>query len=351
MSDTIFMGTVGDLVEQFIGRQLRRDLWTTWGSLWTMLPKGGDDIWSVGADFKERVSSVGDDATDSSTARHDIETKMLVMTDSDDDEACEESGDQHPFVDTATDGHMNEAMKKFASRKSHGAGELVDFLLNWGGGLGPNISPARDHSFNHKDKASKTTWHDVTRTPLPHAPNMKIYCLYGVGIDTERAYHYKLNPGEVRSGGANNSVFPWQPIDSPFVLDTSVEDPENNIVHGVKYTDGDASVPLLSLGYMCGDAWRRKETGLNPSKTKVITREYKHRQEFSVDDPMRAGPYSADHVDILGNVDFMEDFMKIVSDYDIDTVEDKIVSDILNIGKRLHEHPKGGLKKRRRWPF
>jgi hypothetical protein len=42
--------------------------------------------------------------------------------------------------------------------------------------------------------------------------------------------------------------------------------------HGVKFADGDGSVPLLSMGYLCVDGWKRKE--FNPSGAKVVTREY-----------------------------------------------------------------------------
>lgn len=31
---------------------------------------------------------------------------------------------------------------------------------------------------------------DPVRDPLPNAPSMKLYCLYGVGIASERGYHY-----------------------------------------------------------------------------------------------------------------------------------------------------------------
>jgi len=36
MSDTVFMGSVGNVVERFIPRKARKDLWTTWGSLWAV---------------------------------------------------------------------------------------------------------------------------------------------------------------------------------------------------------------------------------------------------------------------------------------------------------------------------
>jgi phospholipid:diacylglycerol acyltransferase len=352
MSDTIFLGTAGSLIEQFIGRKLRRDLWTTWGSLWSMLPKGGDALWNIGADFEQPNSPPGDG--ERSSIHGGINEHLVVMADEDhfaeedlNDLACAK---EH-LADAETKSIADEAIKSFLSRKAQTASQVIDFLLKYGGGLGPNISSAKLLSFDSKSKPSETTWHDISRTPLPHAPTMKVYCFYGVGLPTERAYFYKRNRGDGQVGADNNSHSPSQIVDPPFVLDTSVEDPDNDIIHGVKYADGDASVPLLSLGYMCADAWRRKETGMNPSKSEIVTREYKHREEFSVDDPMRGGPYSADHVDILGNVDMMEDLLKIVSDFEIDTVDDLIVSDIQRIAKRINEHPNGGLKKRKWWQF
>ena len=63
---------------------------------------------------------------------------------------------------------------------------------------------------------------------------------------------------------------------------------------------------------------------------------------------MRSGPHSAEHVDILGNVEMMEDLMRIVTDHEIDEMDDKIVSDIRGIVQRVKDHPKGGLPKPRR---
>ena len=34
-------------------------------------------------------------------------------------------------------------------------------------------------------------WANPLESALPNAPNMSIYCLYGTGIDTERAYYYQ----------------------------------------------------------------------------------------------------------------------------------------------------------------
>jgi phospholipid:diacylglycerol acyltransferase len=125
---------------------------------------------------------------------------------------------------------------------------------------------------------------------------------------------------------------------------------EQHIRYGIRFSDGDGSVPLLSLGYICADAWTRKDSGLNPSGAKVVTREYLHRAEFWVDDPMRGGPASSDHVDILGNSEMNADFLKLVTGFESSTVNDnRIVSDIENIAKKINEQAGGGIFKRKWW--
>ena len=38
-------------------------------------------------------------------------------------------------------------------------------------------------------------YHDPLKCPLPKAPSLKMYCLYGVGKPCERSYHYMHLPG------------------------------------------------------------------------------------------------------------------------------------------------------------
>lgn len=45
---------------------------------------------------------------------------------------------------------------------------------------------------------------------------------------------------------------------------------------GVQFSDGDGTVPLISLGLMCRKGWRQG-SGLNPGGMRVVTREYRHR--------------------------------------------------------------------------
>jgi len=295
MSDTIFMGAVGTLVEQFIGRKKRRDLWATWGSLWSMLPKGGDALWE----------------------------NIITTTD-----VNSENKEGHG---NARKSDIDEAVESFGTRINNSASHVIELLSTLGGGY-------------NQEQASTRKWHDLSRTPLPHAPNMKIYCLYGVGLETENGYFYKRNKVEASESEGGSSP---QVADPPFIVDTTVDDPENNVFHGVRYTDGDASVPLASLGYMCADAWRRPESGLNPSRIPIITREYQHREELTLDDPMRRGPYSGDHVDILGHYDVLTDLMKIVTGHNVDEVKDEIISDIREIAKEINTQRNS--KGKRKW--
>jgi hypothetical protein len=88
MKDTaILIGTMGIMAEQFLGRQKRRDLWSSWGSLWSMLPKGGNAFWGIGSD----ICPFSDDRQKNETtindpfcprSHHDMISPMIVMTDS-----------------------------------------------------------------------------------------------------------------------------------------------------------------------------------------------------------------------------------------------------------------------------
>jgi Lecithin:cholesterol acyltransferase len=42
----------------------------------------------------------------------------------------------------------------------------------------------------HKKRLTAKMYNPLT-TPLPRAPRMRIYCGYGHGVKTERAYHYR----------------------------------------------------------------------------------------------------------------------------------------------------------------
>ena len=95
------------------------------------------------------------------------------------------------------------------------------------------------------------------------------------------------------------------------------------------------SAPVLSLGYMCQSGWRR--AALNPSRSAVTLREYRHRgpeqdATYGVPQPLARSPTSADHVDILGNHELLRDVLAIVSG---GAVEERLVSDVEGIAARV----------------
>jgi len=278
---------MASMVENFFGRRQRRNLWSTWGSLWAMLPKGGNALW--GPAFDMCLQRGANDTLCPDTGSNPL-SPLIAMTDA---IVGEYSVHYTTTNSTQTTQDLNSTLRNFVSKQSHSTEEVIDFLQQYGAGLGPDTVGSKYHSQYGKEKVKSRVWYDVTRSPLPYAPAMKIFCLYGTGLPTERAYYYKRNWVEMTLGGKSRML---NNITEPVVMiDTEKNDESRNISSGIKYGDGDGSVPLISLGYICADAWQRKDSGLNPAKSRVYTREYKHETEFSRSDPMRGGPRSSDH--------------------------------------------------------
>eukprot|EP01029_Cantina_marsupialis_P029544 TRINITY_DN781821_c0_g1_i1.p1 TRINITY_DN781821_c0_g1~~TRINITY_DN781821_c0_g1_i1.p1 ORF type:complete len:804 (-),score=207.62 TRINITY_DN781821_c0_g1_i1:224-2635(-) len=215
-------------------------------------------------------------------------------------------------------------------------------------------------------------WGNPLAVPLPNAPNLRIYCFYGIGKQTERSFYYKTAEDTCSH--------------TPIKLDLQgcKSSNETQCLNGIRYTEGDGTVPLLSLGYMCRDGWQRKH--LNPAGVKVITREYEHKpitkrlealwehvkdsssepsdivsqheafltrsleifsewgaagqQLFNdvksniagpIDELLRDNGQSGDHVDIMGNREFIEDILRIVVG---DELEDRVLSNVDEIVAR-----------------
>lgn len=343
MKDTnVLMGTFGSMLEQFFGRRHRKDLWSSWGSLWAMLPKGGDDIWGTGADICNDAHTQGE-CLRNSKVTSSLAFPFLSFTDNSSDVKVDDEDSSSKAAErknTALEGVIID----YSRKKKWTVEETLSFLNKWGTGIGEEHSGPKYHALDHRRRnLSSRDWNDPTKTPLPKAPNMKIYCMYGVGIETERAFFYKKNVEDCTS---DESECTASRVHLPFIMDGSVEDHEENIKYGVRLVDGDGSVPLISLGYMCVDGW--KQGHLNPSGVEVIAREYQHQHEFLVDDPMRGGPKSAEHVDIMGNIDVSQDIIRIVTNFDSSKVDTNLISDVESIASRIriHSSRKPWLQKR-----
>lgn len=63
-----------------------------------------------------------------------------------------------------------------------------------------------------------------------------------------------------------------QVLKSSKLLEITMCPNRTNLRNGIRYSDGDGTVPLLSLGALCRGGWRGAE--LNPGGLQVVTREY-----------------------------------------------------------------------------
>ena len=104
-------------------------------------------------------------------------------------------------------------------------------------------------------------WINPLEARLPLAPNLKIYCFYGIGKDTERSYFYR------------EDLDPLTKLN--VTIDTSVS--RDEVINGIIPGEGDGTVPLLSNGYMCAKGWRIKR--YNPAGVEVKVYEMPHEPD------------------------------------------------------------------------
>ncbi|CAG8551577.1 2759_t:CDS:10 [Funneliformis caledonium] len=250
MRDTVELGAFGIYVlERFFSKLERAGLFRTWGGLSSMLPKGGEEVWGTEHQAPDDRNDVDETYGSMLTIRSLIRKK------------------DNNSNTNASSTHKSERIKHHSCKSG------VNLLLK----STPDFSEmlTRNYSFGitsseeemQKMKEDRTKWTNVLESQLPNAPNMTIYC-------------FSMN---------------------------SETDPK--IKSGVHNGEGDGTVPLLSLGYMCTKGW--KNPLYNPAKIKIITREFQHEVGPAFD--LRGGAKTSDHVDILGNYELTRDTLKIAS--------------------------------------
>ncbi|KAG0370251.1 Lecithin:cholesterol acyltransferase-domain-containing protein [Gamsiella multidivaricata] len=320
--DTAQLGVVSAYVlEKFFSRRERADLFRSWGGLSSMIPKGGDRVWGT-------VKGAPDDGT------HDEEETLVNEKIAKNQEA--------PGA-TSKDNWGGKKSPSFGAMLAFAEGSDMDHhtmddsmvLLSKMAGVDYNKMLAQNYTVGAsvtKAEMDKTndlpaSWTNPLQATLPNAPNMKIYCLYGVGKSTERSYTYNrmsdFTPPifDQRPGNVSDETGKIPNI----YIDTSAHDDKLGISYGIHQGDGDGTVPLLSTGYMCVEGWKKKL--YNPTGIKVITREFTHQSSPSPVD-IRGGKRTADHVDILGNYQVTKDLLAIVAGRDGDGLEEQIFSKI-----------------------
>ncbi|KAK9370790.1 Lecithin:cholesterol acyltransferase-domain-containing protein [Lipomyces kononenkoae] len=279
MKDTVQLNPLAVYgLEKFFSRAERALLLRSFPGIASMLPKGGQNVWGS-------LLSAVDDAQDQAVSYGNFIQFRNTMS---------ELSAKNLTVPESIEYLYTQAPEWFRDRVeenySHGlARTRVEVVAN-------EVDPRR--------------WVNPLEVALPNAPDLRIFCLYGVGKSTERAYVYqeekdkelvKLNVS-IAAGG----------MDAPVIMG-----------------EGDGTVSLITHA-IC-HRWRDKDSKFNPGGSKVTIVEMQHEPErFDV----RGGPKTADHVDILGRAELNELVIKVAAGKG-DEIEDRFVSKLKDYAARI----------------
>lgn len=268
-------------LDRFLSRHERAELFRAMPGLSSMLPLGGNAVW--GDENGAPDDLPGQNVTFGPFIRfrdaNSTLTKKNLTVD-----------DSLPFLFQNTEPWFE---KMITTSYSHGVAHTT-----------------ADVERNQRQPAK---WVNPLETRLPLAPNLKIYCFYGIGKETERAYYYRSDDDPL--SGLNVT------LDTVYTKD--------NVDHGVVMGEGDGTVNLLSSGYMCAKGWHMKR--YNPARVKVTVFEMKHEPDAL---SPRGGPNTADHVDILGRSS-LNDLILQVAGGRGELINHTIHSDILAYAEKV----------------
>ena len=255
-----------------------------------MLPKGAElAIWSSGADLIDNEEDSNDDEDVSENVTSAVLHKILalksapaIVWNNGTEKICPSSSSSSAIEDNTTptedtvqieEGFAQSDDFKIPPSRTWSMKETVDYLLRKNaeeGGSSSSIysvDSKKGWKIRSSSKEKRKHWSDPIASPLPRAPSLTIYCLYGSGIPTERSYYYKVSCDKLQNDkscpsivnetasttGCSNGtqdISADEPPEAPFLIDTSAKDETRNISNGVRFSDGDATVPLVSLAYM-----------------------------------------------------------------------------------------------------
>lgn len=354
MRETAYLSTLAAyFTDTVMPRQARTKVWRSWGASMAMLPVGGPEVWGNSTwapDDDEKIKSSGRTRgvmlaaipvknASSALANHTSQplsngshTSEVGPLDEDHGEEEEEKNWLEKTVrgwfgrgssgELVPDPNGAEYLDVLASLR-----ELVkasppmfeEHLKKWSAvHLYEQEEYPVDKGSGHQQRLDVKVFSPLKKA-LPHAPSMKIYCLYGVGAPTERGYHFLKSEPET----------PGQ--EPEWKLNTKASDPDTGLDMGIQVGDGDGTVPLISLGYVCRRAWRSPK--LNPGNSSVTVREYKNTPSGRALD-VRGGPLATTHVEVLGYEQLMADVIKIATGYG-HKLRNQIKSDLDVISARI----------------
>lgn len=298
MKDTVQLNQLAVYgLEKFFSKKERVEMLRTFGGVPSMIPKGGDAIWG-------NLTQSPDDRTnqphsnDSDVSVEDFKNETFgpfIRYHARKSNASSITG----IDDDSKDFTMTESIEVLFKESPDWFAKRVKEQYSFG-----IAKTSEELEVNNQDHSK---WSNPLEITLPNAPDMKIFCFYGVGNPTERAYTYKED--DTNSG-------------LPFVIDTESKNP-------VFFGDGDGTVSLMTHT-MCHE-WQKEGTRFNPSNIQVKVVEIMHEPDrFDI----RGGAKTAEHVDILGSAELNELVLKVVSGHD-DLINNTYVSELHDIAASL----------------
>lgn len=298
MKDTVqlnYLAMYG--LEKFLSKRERVEMIRTFGGVPSMMPKGGDAVWG------------------NLTHSPDDPSNTLQTNVSDEDISGPKDETFGKFIRyRSRNGQINAKTGIDLMSQDFTMLESIDKLLdvspdwflkrieeNYSYGLAKTKEELDKNNHDH------LKWSNPLEVSLPYAPSMKVFCFYGVGNPTERAYTYK-------EGDEESNL--------PFIIDTESPEP-------VFFGDGDGTVSLLTHT-VCHE-WKKPNSRFNPANIPVKIVEIKHEPDrFDI----RGGARTAEHVDILGSAELNELILKVVTGKD-DLIEDAFYSELKNITAQM----------------
>lgn len=288
MKDTVQLNAVAVYgLEKFFSRKERVVMLRSFGGIALMFPKGGKTIWG---DLTQAPDDpqLGEDELNTidehNEPNHGTFGKFLRYND---------GADLANYtVDETIDKLLSQSPQWYSNRVR----EHYSFGL-----------AKTEHELDHNDQHHKY-WLNPLELRLPYAPDMKIYCFYGVGKATERAYTY--------TKAAN-----YTGLD--MIIDADLSEL-------ILFGDGDGTVSLMTHA-MCHEWQKGKLSRYNPAGIEVTIVEIKDEPDrFDI----RGGAKTADHVDILGLAELNELVLRVAAG-DGPSIENRYVSSLKDIMARI----------------
>ncbi|KAF8200725.1 phospholipid:diacylglycerol acyltransferase [Pholiota molesta] len=306
MKDTVQMNPAGAYVlERFFSRKERQALFRSWAGTASMWIKGGDDVWG-------NTTGAPDDLPNSIHTHGELVSFRASLI---------QPGDVIEKNMTAQDSsnwileHTPIPFQKMLE-------------TNYSYGI------ERDEAQLKRNDADPRKWTNPLEVRLPHAPSMKIYCVYARGAYT-RDEDVTDADSSLCDDDSESHDCQSKPLGSPLTRNSFIDAAYTDeivspkVKNGVKFGEGDGTVSLISLGAMCVEGWKRKRW--NPAEIKITTVELPHRPVPTIP---RGGANTSDHVDVLGSTGLNEIILKVAAGVGHE-IHDYFVSDIREYAKKI----------------